>query len=62
MTSFEPEAGAGEALERSQEAIEDAKAGAGDALGDLSPTPELDAPGTGDGLEANEPDVAPRPS
>lgn len=52
-----------EALERSQEAIDEGHAAAREALDDYSPTSEVDIPGTGEGLEADDDDeVAPRPN
>jgi hypothetical protein len=51
-----------EALERSQEAIDEAKDAARNALRDSYPGSDMDAPGTGEGLEANEKEVAPRPN
>jgi hypothetical protein len=64
-SSAEPErekAGVSETLERSQETIDDAKDAAREALGDNSPTSDVDIPGTGEGLEADAEDVAPRPN
>ncbi|HET9873040.1 MAG TPA: hypothetical protein VFP89_10670 [Propionibacteriaceae bacterium] len=52
-----------EALDRSAEAIEEGRDAAREALGDgYIPGSDVDAPGTGDGLEAGEADVAPRPN
>jgi hypothetical protein len=67
MTTSEPDAGeAGDsgALERSQEAINDAKSAAKDALADdYYPGSDLDAPATGDGLDSQQDEeVAPRPN
>ncbi|HEX8511299.1 MAG TPA: hypothetical protein VF635_17610 [Propionibacteriaceae bacterium] len=50
-------------LERSQDSIEEAKSAAKDALADdYYPGSDLDAPATGDGIESDEHDVAPRPN
>jgi hypothetical protein len=64
MTSSEPDTGEAvhtDALDRAQEAIDEGNEAAkkaldGDHLGD-----ELDVPATGDGLESDEQEVAPRP-
>lgn len=65
-SSTEPdpgETGGTEALERSRESLDEAREAARGALGDdYIPGSDVDVPGTGDGLEAGEPDVAPRPS
>lgn len=51
------------ALEESQQAIDEAKSAAKSALADdYYPGSDLDAPATGDGLESEEQDVAPRPN
>ena len=51
------------ALDRSRQALGEAKEAARDALADESPTDELDVPGTGEGLESTDDgDVAPRPN
>lgn len=57
------EGGDSEALERSQQAIDEGNEAAREALDDEAfPGGDLDAPGTGEGLEADEEDVAPRPN
>ncbi len=62
-SSSEPDTGATDALERSQQAIDEGNEAAREALGDQSPTSDLDVPATGDGLEAQEEgEVAPRPN
>lgn len=65
MTSFEPdmeETGRSESLDRSQEAIDDAKEAARAAMEDPAPDSDLDVPGVGEGLEEDQEDVAPRPN
>ena len=52
----------GEALARSREALDEAREAAREALDEPAEGGDLDAPGTGDGLESDEPDVAPRPN
>lgn len=54
MTSTEPQPGDTEALDRSQEAIDEAKAGENDAMGDLAPGPDVDEPYTGEGVDPED--------
>ncbi len=61
-SSTDPDAVDTDALERSQDAIDEGNEAAREALSDESPTDELDVPATGDGLESDEEDVAPRPN
>lgn len=49
-------------LERSQQAIDEARDAVKGALQDTEPDPDLDMPATGEGLESDEQDVAPRPN
>jgi hypothetical protein len=63
MTSSEPETNDTvdtEALERSQQAIDEGNDAARAALDD--PSPDLDGPGTGRSAEDTEGEPAPRPS
>jgi hypothetical protein len=62
MTTPGSEAGESDLLARSQQAIDEGHEAAREALSDMSPADELDVPATGDGLESNEEDVAPRPN
>lgn len=57
------EAGSREALDRSQQAIDEGHEAAREALDDQFGTTDLDVPATGDGLESTDDDeVAPRPN
>lgn len=61
-SSSGPEAGEADALARSQQAIDEGNEAARVALDDPSLANDLDVPATGEGLEADEEDVAPRPN
>lgn len=64
MTSSEPEAGEAvdtDALDRAQQAIDEGNEAAKKALNSDHLGDELDVPATGDGLESDEQEVAPRP-
>ena len=63
MTDPNPEPGDPGPLERSQQALDEARDAARAALDDVSPAAEMDTPGTGEGLEEHdEGDLAPRPN
>ena len=57
----EPDAGAAEQLDRSEQLIEEARGAAREALPDTSSDDDLDAPSTGRGVPADEP-VTPGPN
>jgi len=64
MSSTEPqpdESGGSAALDKSRESLAEAKDAARKVFEGDEPA-DLDAPGTGEGLESDEEDVAPRPN
>jgi hypothetical protein len=62
MAATESEAGGSEQLERSEELIGQARDAAHEALSDTPPAENLDAPGIGDGLDAEQEQPVPRPN